>query len=271
MSYLETPGASIYHEVVGEGPPLLCISGANGSCEPWRGFAQCLKDRFTVIMYDRRGFSRSQLKGRQEYDRRLEVDSDDAAALIKHISPAGTAAVIGNSSGAIVALKLLAGHPDVIQTLISYEPPLASVLPDMDALWQQHETTYTTYRRFGIPPALEHFAKLTQADQKPILAMLESRDNPFLFSNMQHWFEREFMFYPKAEFDVQNELGPHKGKLVLANGVLSPKGAYQYRGNVELGKLLGLKVVDVPGEHVGYATHASEFSERVAEILNARS
>ena len=53
MTYLDAPGAKIYYESVGQGPMLLCISGADGSCEIWRGFAECLKDHFNVVMWDR--------------------------------------------------------------------------------------------------------------------------------------------------------------------------------------------------------------------------
>lgn len=51
---LEVPGASLYYERVGQGPMLLCISGADGSCEIWRGFAQALKTHFTVVAWDRK-------------------------------------------------------------------------------------------------------------------------------------------------------------------------------------------------------------------------
>lgn len=54
MPYLEVKGASLYYETAGQGTEtLLCISGADGSCEIWRAFAECLKDRFTVTMWDR--------------------------------------------------------------------------------------------------------------------------------------------------------------------------------------------------------------------------
>ena len=118
MTYLEVPGASLYYESVGQGPMLLCISGGDGSCESWRGFAEFLKDHFTVVMWDRtstlafcladdidanvssgRGFSRSHLNGSQDYEHRLETDADDAARLIEHVSPREPATVIGNSSG----------------------------------------------------------------------------------------------------------------------------------------------------------------------------
>lgn len=53
MVYLEVPGASLYYETVGNGPLLLTISGANGDAEVWRPLADCLKDNFTVVIYDR--------------------------------------------------------------------------------------------------------------------------------------------------------------------------------------------------------------------------
>lgn len=294
MPYLEVEGASLYYEVVGqETATLLCISGADGSCEIWRAFAEYLKDRFTVIMWDRRysvpqpheladdveqgrGFSRSYLNGRQDYEQRLETDADDAAALIKHVSSAAPATVIGNSAGAIVALKLLVRHPRLVQTLVSYEPPLASILPDFEDLWKQHENTYDTYRRFGIPPALEKFAQVTRADQKVLVQMIDPRNGPYIFSNTQYWFEREFLYYPKAPFDVERELKPLKHKLVFVNGELSPREAYQYRANDRMAELFGVKVVLLPGEHVGHATHAAEFAEgfvnavRVHEQADAR-
>lgn len=52
MVHLEVPGANLYYEVVGQGPLLLCISGANGDVDPWRQLAESLKDRFMVAMYD---------------------------------------------------------------------------------------------------------------------------------------------------------------------------------------------------------------------------
>lgn len=139
MSYLDVPGAKLYYEQVGSGPLLLCISGADGSVEIWKGLAQCLKDHFTVVSYDRRGFSRSYLTGAQDYSQRLETDADDAALLIKHISPNDPATVIGNSSGAIISLKLLVRHPDILRTLAPYEPPASRFLDDFEALWAAHE------------------------------------------------------------------------------------------------------------------------------------
>ena len=53
MTHLQVPAASLYYETIGDGPLLVCISGANGSADIWRGLADCLKDNFTVVIYDR--------------------------------------------------------------------------------------------------------------------------------------------------------------------------------------------------------------------------
>lgn len=220
-----------------------------------------------------RGFSRSYLNGAQDYEHRLETDADDAARLIKQCSPQEPAVVIGNSSGAIVSLRLLTRHSDIIRVLISYEPPAAKFVSDFNELWAFHQKVYDLYRQSGVPPALEEFAKLTKADQRNLPMLTQSMDpikNPYRFSNVQYWFEREFMYYPKADFDVENELRPLKDKLVLVNGELSPRDAYQYRANAALAKKIGLEVVHFPGEHVGHGTHAQQFSQKLIEVLKER-
>lgn len=189
--------------------------------------------------------------------------------MLDKYSPDTPATVIGNSSGAIVSLKLLSRHAPKIRTLFCYEPPAARFLPDFDSLWKTHEETYALYRARGMFPALMKFTELTQSDPRMVQAFMDF-EKPFLFSNLQYWFEREFMTYPQAEFDVERELEPSKGKLVLVNGELSPKGAYQYRGNVALAGMLGQEVVVFPGEHVGHATHAKAFAGKLVEVLKER-
>ncbi|KAK4897980.1 hypothetical protein LTR27_004364 [Elasticomyces elasticus] len=270
MPHLEVPSASLYYEIAGSGPLLLCISGGDGTTEIWSGFAEVLKDRFTVVSYNRRGFGRSYLTDSQDYSQRLETDADDAALLIKHLSPSASAIVIGNSSGAVVTLKLLVRHPDLVRTAISYEPPLARVLPDFDDIWSTHESIYATYRASGPFPAYDRFGELTKTQMNSGMIKQMMSMSPYVWSNVQYWFEREFMTYPQAEFDVEGDLAPLKGKLVLFNGELSPREAYQFRGNVVLGERLGVDVVLAAGEHVGHRTHAKEFGEKLVEVLKAR-
>lgn len=110
MSILEVPGARLYYETVGDGPPLVLIPGGNGTAHIFGPIAQHLAERYTVTTYDRRGFARSELNGTQDYRRRLQTDADDALKLIERVA-AGPAIVFGPSSGAIVGLQALTQQP----------------------------------------------------------------------------------------------------------------------------------------------------------------
>ena len=270
MSYLEVPGASLYYETVGEGPLLLCISGASGSVDRWRSMANELKGSFTVAMYDRRGFSRSYLSGAQNYAHRIETDADDARHLIQHLSKE-PATVIGNSSGAIVALELVYRHPEVVRTLIPHEPPAIKLLPDHDELWQMQNDIYQTYRASGVSPAMEKVADMIKAgvEREPLLKGFDARAGPFVAQNVMYWFEREVLTYPFRDFDLKI-LQERRPILLLANGGSSNHEALQYRANLVLGEKLGIEVTDLPGLHLGFASHPKEFAQELLIALKKK-
>ena len=121
MSTLDVPGARLYYETRGSGPLMLLIPGANGDANGFPPLADVLAADFTVVTYDRRGYTRSALLGAQDYARRLETDADDARQLIQYLSDE-PAVVFGTSSGGIIALQLLIDHPQVVRALVSFEP-----------------------------------------------------------------------------------------------------------------------------------------------------
>src|SRR5262245_47670587 len=125
MSTLNVPGAVLYYEVSGDGPLLMMIPGAAGTGEVFRPLVGPLAQRYQVVTYDRRGFSRSQLDGPQDYDHRLVTDADDVRRLIEHVMDK-PAIVFGNSSGATVALEFLIRYPERVDSVVPHEPPLAN-------------------------------------------------------------------------------------------------------------------------------------------------
>src|SRR5437660_3457064 len=86
MSTLKVPGAQLSYEVNGDGPLLILIPGARGEGEVFRPLAHALAAQYQVVTYDRRGFSRSELDGPQDYDYRLDTDADDVRRLIEHLT-----------------------------------------------------------------------------------------------------------------------------------------------------------------------------------------
>jgi acetyltransferase/esterase len=266
---LAVPGASLYYGLRGSGPVLLLIPGGNGDAVSFECTADALVDWFTVVSYDRRGFSRSRLDGSVP-ERRIETDGDDAHRLLNYLS-AEPAYVFGSSSGAIVALDLVCRHPHQCHTVIAHEPPIATLVPDAAQWLEFFDGVYDTYRLFSVDTAMETFSarmglhgigqRLRAAEVR--LHKLEMVDRAR--RSRDFWLDHEVRQYPRFVPDV----GALKAALpgvVLAGGGDSRK-YLPYRASKVLADQLGAAVVDFPGGHIGFATHPAQFAVRLAEVL----
>ncbi|MEC3976902.1 alpha/beta fold hydrolase, partial [Amycolatopsis sp. H20-H5] len=268
---LVVPGARLYYEVVGTGPALVLVPTGNGDAGPFRPIASLLADRYTVITYDRRGFSRSPLDGPVDDERRLETDVDDVLRLLAHLAD-GPACVFGTCSGAIVALALLERHPDRVRALVAHEPPLASVLPNADEELEFHENLYELYRTAGVDEARQAFGRYlgaTGASKPPEefqpppdeLADMLARTR----RNLTFWFDHEVRSFPAVVPDTV-ALKAASAQLVLAGGTTSREQS-PYRANAVLAGRVGLDLEHFPGGHLGHVTDPVEFAERLHEVL----
>jgi pimeloyl-ACP methyl ester carboxylesterase len=158
MSTLDVPGAILHYETQGSGPVLVLISGANGEAGIFKSLADALQDAFTVVRYDRRGFSDSRLTNAQEEgDRRLTADGNDVASLLTHLGGAGKGFVFGNSSGAVVAMKFLLDHPNTAVKVIAHEPPVVKILPDAGRWRDFFHRNYDEFANGGMPAGMKIF------------------------------------------------------------------------------------------------------------------
>ena len=128
---VKVPGATLYYEVRGTGPVLLCIPGGPTDAGMFTDLAERLADDFTVAAYDPRGHSRSPLDGEPE-DVPLSVQADDAAAILSAMG-SEPASVYGNSGGGTIGVELVTRHADQVGTLVAHEAPIMELLPDADA------------------------------------------------------------------------------------------------------------------------------------------
>ncbi|MFC5183303.1 alpha/beta fold hydrolase [Actinomadura harenae] len=267
---LGVPGAHLYYEVRGSGPALLVIATGNGDAAPFGFMADLLADRYTVITYDRRGFSRSPQHEEVPDERRVEVDVQDAEALLDHLAD-GPAHVLGTCSGGVTALALLAASPDRVRTLVSHEPPLTVLLPDADEWTAFYDELYDVYRTQGVDPAKELFkntmglgdTRPPKGAELPPDRLAEMLDR--LRVNQVFWFEHELRTFTNHDLDV-DALAAAADRLVLGGGTASREDV-NYRPNAALAERLGLEVVDFPGGHLGYVTHPHEFAEVLAGVL----
>lgn len=122
-------GVGLYYELAGEGDPLVLVHGSWVDHFSWAPVLPRLAERYRVLVYDRRGHSRSERPPGQ--GSRTE-DEDDLGALVELLDLA-PAHVAGNSFGASTALGLAARRPELFRSVIAHEPPLmAIVTPDAD-------------------------------------------------------------------------------------------------------------------------------------------
>jgi pimeloyl-ACP methyl ester carboxylesterase len=266
MSILEVPGARLYYETHGSGPLMLMVPGANGEADVFKMVTEHLAAHYTVVTYDRRGFSRSQLDGPQDYDHRLETDADDVRRLIEHLSDE-PATVFGVSSGAIVALEVLTHHPSVVRTLVPFEPPAVRQLPDGQQWVGFFFRVYDLYRQSGIEPALKKFREqaFAESDRQAMARARDPKNGEYILANATYWFEHELRQYPAVDLDL-DALEAHADRIVPVAGRES-RGHPTYEVNVELGKKLGRDLIEFPGGHVGHVTQPAEFARGLVQSL----
>ena len=120
-------GTTIAYDRLGEGAPVVLVSGASTGRAVHAELARLLAADFTVLNYDRRGRGDSGDTPPYAVERELE----DLRAVIA--AAGGPAAVFGNSSGAVLALRAAAAGLPVTR-LALWKPPF---MTDPDAPGRQ--------------------------------------------------------------------------------------------------------------------------------------
>jgi pimeloyl-ACP methyl ester carboxylesterase len=253
--------------VRGSGRVLLMIPGGPADADIFAGIVPFLADRYTVVTYDPRGNSRSELDG-PPADWSAELHADDASRLLAAVGRE-PAYVFGNSAGALVGLALVAQHPEQLRTLVAHQPPATELLPDREHQRAAAREIYDTYRREGVGPAMAKFmagAGLKAPPQPPgepdraaREAMARMGRNVELF--LAHGIRQIGAFVPDlaALRDAQT-------RIVVAGGE-EARGQLPYEAGAVLAERLGTSIVLFPGEHGGFITHPRAFADRLHEAL----
>jgi pimeloyl-ACP methyl ester carboxylesterase len=120
-------GTTIAYDRLGDGPPVVLISGGSTDRSANAGLAEQLADRHTVYNYERRG--RGDSGDTPPYA--IEREVEDIAAVIG--AAGGSAHLYGTSSGAALAMRAAAAGLPVVR-LALWEPPYnVNGRPDLPA------------------------------------------------------------------------------------------------------------------------------------------
>ncbi|MHA7960161.1 alpha/beta fold hydrolase [Streptomyces sp. L500] len=257
---LAVPGARLYYEVRGAGPPLLLITGGNSDAAVFEGLAAVLAARFRVVCYDPRGISRSVLDG-PPVEQRVEVHADDASRLLARLFPAGEPVhVFGSCLGALVGLELASRHPGRVRAVVAHEPPALGLLPDAGEHLALVDDVLRTFHREGVAPALHRLSALFGG--RPAPALPQERDNTAFF--LAHVMRPATRFVPDPA-----ALAAVADRVTMAGG-LDSRTYVIHRPAVVLAHRLGHRPVLFPGGHAGYAGRPGAFAERLVEVFAAR-
>lgn len=283
IGHLRVDGATLRYEVRGAGPLLLLIPGGTGGAASFDGVADALAADYTVASYDPRGLSRSPLDD-PEAPQRVERHADDALRLLELLSPDAPARVAACSSGAIVALHLLATHPERIERVVAHEPPVVEVLPDAAEHRALLARVQDTFHREGLMPAAAVFAaglRRPGAEPADVAAATDPADATAAselppqaaaraertMADMPYFLGRIVPSFMAYRPDV-DRLEALSDRLVLAAGTDS-RGELPYRPAAFLAERFGTELVHFPGGHTGLTTHPAEFGELLRKVLSA--
>jgi pimeloyl-ACP methyl ester carboxylesterase len=265
---LKVPGAHLYYEVRGSGPVLLMMPGGPADATAFRNIAGQLAPSYTVVTYDPRGLSRSKLEGPLDEEQIVEVFADDVHRLLAAVTHE-KADVFASSGGAVIALELVARHPEQLNTVVSHEPPSPPLLPDSARVRATMEEVTAAYRTAGIGPAVQIFSDLIGGgpppapEGEPTPEMLE--DMRRMQGNMDLFFGPYVLAIARYEPDFA-ALNAASCRIVAAVGDKS-RGQLAHNGGLGLAKRLGTQAVVFPGDHGGFQSHAAEFAAKLREVL----
>lgn len=261
---LDVPGARLHYTVRGRGPALLLVPGSNGDGGLFDAVADLLAARYTVIGYDRRGFSRSTLTGSVDDGAWVETHVDDARRLLETVA-GEPGRVFGTSAGAVIGLALVSRCPGLVSRLIAHEPPLVEVLPDA-ARWRAFfQEVHDTYRRDGAGPAMRLFMTGIDLDalQKPADADPELIRR--VSGNIGFILDHEVRQAPGCRLDLA-ALDAQRSRIVMAGGRESRRH-FAYRPSLALAGRWGRAVADFPGDHTGYWSQPAAFAATLIDVL----
>lgn len=268
---LQVPGASIYYEVRGSGPVLLCIPGGPADAGAFRKLAEELAPHYTVVTYDPRGLSHSPLEGPFEDERAIEINADDASRLISAVTKR-KANVLASSGGAVISLELAARHADQVATLVAHEAPAAAVQADPVRAREDFIDITDTYKAAGLGAAFPKFAAHAgirggppPQQGEPTPEQLEAMAN--MQRNMDFWFGHTMRAIGLYEPDFE---ALKSGSCRIVSGVGDEsRGEMAHDGGLRLAELIGAEVAVFPGGHGGFESHAPEFARKLREVLES--
>ena len=231
----------------GDGPVLLLLHGGGGSVNSFDAVLDMLAEHYTVVTYTQR-------------DGLPGARADEAAQLLDDLG-ATKAAVFGSSAGGVVALDLVARHPERVSVVIAHEPPAIPLLPDAAEAAQAFRDLV------GQPDSGLRFVRLTGMLGPVDEDMLQAVGAKLTVGPEVH----DFVGY-RPDVDAIKASGVD---VVLAAGK-AVVGSLPFRTAEAVADALQVPLMVFPGNHFGYApmpgiNDPAAFGRTLLDLLRSRT
>lgn len=265
---LDVPGASLHYQIAGSGPLLLLIHGAPADAAMFGGVAAQLAEKYTVVTYDHRGYGLSSLTGEPEAQV-VPVQADDAHRILAEVT-SEPVHVVAVSGGALIALELVAKHPEQVASLFAFEPSAIEVLPTAADQRAKFQGVVDTYNAMGVWPAMGQFIEAVGGTPPPPPA---GEPTPEMLTMMEG-VARSFSFFFGHQLLSFNEYVPDIAA-VKASGVPvtwsvgadSAGTPCNVAGRTLAAEYGAGSVVEIAGEHDAATSHTAEFVAGVEKTI----
>lgn len=268
---LSVPGADLYYEVRGDGPVLLISQSGEGDARRTDELVRRLEGEFTVVTYDRRGLSRSEIRDPSR-SVTMATHADDAHRLLAEIT-SEPAHMLGCSLGAVIGLHLAVEHPEQLETLIAHEPvaPWLLAAADRAAHLGELEHCQRVFREEGWRAALAPMARTLGIDHvgqdvEPGVSLPPITADRA--ANFGYFLGHDFTAVGEDWLDVA-ALRRSTVRIVPAAGATTPLHVFDRTCATELATLRQTDVTVFAGGHNGNITHPSAYATLIRALFVA--
>jgi 3-oxoadipate enol-lactonase len=139
MTTINIGSIKIYYQLIGQGRPVVFVNGWTMSCDYWLPLVEQLKDKHLCLLYDARGFGRSQPIRSED-----GVDIDDHAEDLHELINAlglNDVNLVSHGLGVWPALLAARRHPQDLITFTAIAPEFEQEeeekTPEIPSVWRQ--------------------------------------------------------------------------------------------------------------------------------------
>jgi len=136
MPFANIKNRKIYYEVHGNGDTILLLHHGFGSTKMWKDIYPHLVEKgYRVIMYDRRGYGRSErgIDFEEFYvSDRFCMESVEELALLRDILNFDSFHVIGQCEGGVIGIEYAVKYPNQAKTMVISSTQCFSKVPMVD-------------------------------------------------------------------------------------------------------------------------------------------